>query len=122
MSVLSIALYRKRQNVGATLKFDPIFFLVNRIIQTIWVAFSMKTSRVCSGMLSYENDALKFSKNCEKPQTARASRAPWFQGSWNSLFDPDQSVVDQKHERKSSSRGVLYIFQNIGIWILVTFH
>ena len=51
------------------------FFLINGIIEVILVAFSMKMSRACTGMLSYENDAFKFSKTA-KPQTARASCAP----------------------------------------------
>ena len=51
--VVSIVLYRKMQSFGATctLKFDPHV-----------VAFSMKKSRACTGMLSYENGALKCSQ------------------------------------------------------------
>ena len=51
-------LHRKMQSFGATLKFDPHLFLLNGIIQTILVAFSMKTSVAYTGMLSYKNDAL----------------------------------------------------------------
>ena len=40
--------------------------MFNGIIQAILVAFSMKTSRACSGMLSSENDDFKFIKNSEK--------------------------------------------------------
>ena len=36
--------------------------MFNGIIQTILVAFSMKTSRACIGMLSSENDDFKFLK------------------------------------------------------------
>ena len=49
-------------SLGATLKFDPHFFLLNAIIQTILVSFSMKASLAYTGMLSYEDDAFKFSK------------------------------------------------------------
>ena len=45
---------------GATLKFDPHFLIFNEIIQTILVAFSMETSRVCTSMLSCVNDDLIF--------------------------------------------------------------
>ena len=71
----SIVVYRKKQRFGATLKFDPRFFLLNGISQSILVAFSMKTRIACTGMLCCEHDAFKFSK-AAKPQTARASRAP----------------------------------------------
>ena len=53
------------QSFGATLKFDPHFFAFNGIIQTILVAFSVKTSWACIGMLSSENDDFEF-LNCEK--------------------------------------------------------
>ena len=65
MPVETIVLYRKTQSFGATLRFDSHFFLLNGIIQTILVAFSMKTSMACTGMLSYENDAFKFSKTAK---------------------------------------------------------
>ena len=99
-----------------------LIFLINGIIEAILVAFSMKMSRACTGMLSYENNAFKFSKKLRKPQTVRASRAPYFQDPWNFYFSTNQSALHQKHERKSSRRAVLYIFQNIEIWILITFH
>ena len=44
------------QSFGATLKVLSSFFVFNGINQTILVAFSMKTSRACTGMLSSEND------------------------------------------------------------------
>ena len=59
--VVSIALYRKMQCFGATFKFDPHF---SRL--TILVAFSMKMSRACSGILSSENDDFKFLKAAKK--------------------------------------------------------
>ena len=43
-------------------QFDPHFFVFNGVIQTVFVAFSMKTSRACTGMLSSENDDFKFLK------------------------------------------------------------
>ena len=54
------------QSFGATLKFLSSFFAFNRITQIILVAFSMRMSRECSGILSSENDDFKFLKNCEK--------------------------------------------------------
>ena len=48
------------QSFGATLKFDPHFWMFNGIIQTVLVAFLMKTSRACTDMLSSENDDFKF--------------------------------------------------------------
>ena len=42
-----------------------IFFLFIGIILTILVAFSLKTSRACTDMLSYENDAIKLSKTAK---------------------------------------------------------
>ena len=64
-SVVSIALYRKMQSFGATLKFDPHFFAFNGRTRTILVGFSMQMSRACSGMLSSENDDFKFLKTAE---------------------------------------------------------
>ena len=39
-----------------------LIFVFNGIIQTILVAFSLKMSRTCTGMLSSENDDFKFLK------------------------------------------------------------
>ena len=40
--------------------------MFNEIIQNIVVAFSMETSRVCTGMLSSENNDFKFLKVAKK--------------------------------------------------------
>ena len=53
---------------------------------------------------------------------ARAARAPFFQGLCNCFISPNQLVVNQNHERNSSQRAVLYVFLNIEISMLVTFH
>ena len=81
----------------------------------------MKMSRVCCGMLSSENDNFKFLKTAKKHKmhvhhVHNSSRCRV------TVFSPNQLVVDQKHERNSSQRAVLYIFQNIEISILVIFH
>ena len=51
------------QSFGATLTVGPHFFCL--MGQTILVAFSLKTSRACTDMLSYQNDAVKFSKTAK---------------------------------------------------------
>ena len=43
----------------------PHLFLFIGIIQTLLVAFSLKTSWACTEMLSYENDAIKVSKTAK---------------------------------------------------------
>ena len=48
--------------------------MFNGIIQTILVTFSMKASRACTGMLSYENGDFKFLKT-GKNIKAHASHA-----------------------------------------------
>ena len=45
-----------------------LIFLFIGIVQTIFVAFSLKTSRACTDMLSYENDAIKVSKTAKNTQ------------------------------------------------------
>ena len=60
---------------GATFKVDPLF-LFNGILQAILVSFSIKTSRACTDMLSYENDAFKFSKNA-KNTNSTCTIVPW---------------------------------------------
>ena len=65
---------------------------------------------------------LAMSQKLRKTQTARASRAPYFQGSWSWYFSQNQSAADQKHACKSSRRALFYIFQNSEILIPVTFH
>ena len=50
------------QSFGANLKFDPHFFVFNGIIQTVLVAFSVKTFKACTGMLSSGNDDFEFLK------------------------------------------------------------
>ena len=47
--------------------------MFNRIIQAILEAFSMRTYRACTGMLSSENDDFKFLKT-EKSMWTRARR------------------------------------------------
>ena len=64
----------------------------------------MKTSRAYTGMLSSENADFKFYKKHEKHtnhvhHSSRARGAACF-------ISPNQSVIDQKHERKSSHRAV----------------
>ena len=81
----------------------------------------MKMSRACSGMLSSENDYFKFLKTAEniKCMCITCTIVP---GLCNCFIYPNQLVVDQKHERNSSQRALLYIFRNIEILTLVTFH
>ena len=86
------------------------------------MAVLKKTSRACTGMLSHENDAFKFSNSANlkhKEHVHLVHHCPRARGT---VFFPNQAAVDQKHEPKSSHRAVLYILQNIEIWILVTFH
>ena len=87
----------------------------NGIIQTILVAFSMKTSRACTGILSSENDDFQFLKTAKNLKSI-------FTIVPGLIISPNQFIVDQKHERKSSHRIVLHVFQNIEFLILVTFH
>ena len=81
----------------------------------------MKMSRACSDMLSSENDDFKFLKTGKniKCTCIMCTIVP---GSCNCFISPNQLVVDQKHGRNNSQRAVLYIFRNIEISILVTFH
>ena len=81
----------------------------------------MKMSRECPGILSSENDDFKFLKNCEKHKMQVHHVHHSSRGRVTAL-SPNQLVVDQKHERNSSQRDVLYIFRNIEMSILVTFH
>ena len=48
-------------NMLSSLNKDIIIIIII-IMHTILVAFSLKTSRACTDMLSYENDAIKFTK------------------------------------------------------------
>ena len=86
------------------------------------MAFSIKMSRTCSGWLSSKNDYFKLFKTAKKHKlhvhhVYHSSRA-----RGTVFFSPNQFVVDQKHERNSSPRAVFYIFQNIDISMMVTFH
>ena len=45
-----------------------LIFLFIGIVQTILVAFSLKTSRACTDMLSCENGAIKVSKTAKHTQ------------------------------------------------------
>ena len=83
--------------------------MFNGVNQTILVAFSMKTCRACTGMLSSENDDFKFLK------TAKSITCTIVPGLVELFLSPNQSVVDRRHEHKNSHRAVLYIFQNIEI-------
>ena len=88
-----------------------LFFVFNGIIKTILVAFSMKTSRACTGMLCSENDDFEFLKTGKNIQIT-CSIVP---GLMEVFYSPNRSVFDQKHERKNSNKAVLYIFQNVEI-------
>ena len=81
--------------------------MFNGIIQTILVAFSTKTSKAWTGMLSFEKDAFKFLIAAQSIK-ARASRAPYFRGSLNCLISQNRSAIDQIHERESGHRALLY--------------
>ena len=71
----------------------------------------MKTSRVCPGMLSSENDDFKFLKTA-KHIKKNLHHVHYSSRARETVFiSPNQSVVDPKHERKSSHRAVLYIFK-----------
>ena len=70
----------------------------------------MKTSRAFTGILSFENDDFEFLKTGKNKKHVHNE-------SWNCFFSPNQSVIEQKHERKSSHRAALYIFKNIEILI-----
>ena len=86
------------------------------IIQTILVAFSMKTSRPCTDMLSSESDDFKFLKTAKNiTKTHVCITCCIVPGLMELFIPPNRSVVDQKHDRKSSHRVVLYIFQNLEI-------
>ena len=81
----------------------------------------MKMSRAWPGMLSSENDDFKFLKTAKNIKWTCIT-CTIVQGSCNCFISHSQLVVDHKHERSSSQRVVLYIFRNIEISILVTFH
>ena len=85
------------------------------------MAFSLKTSRACTDILPYENDAIKVSKTA-KNTNSTCITCTIVPGLVELVFSPNQSAVDQKHDCKSSGRDVLYIFQNIEILVLVNFH
>ena len=78
----------------------------------------MKPLRACTGKLSSENNNCIFLKT--ESITITSTIVPRH-SSICSIF-LNQSVVDQKHERKSSHRDVLFIFQHSEILLLVTFH
>ena len=77
-----------------------LIFVFDGIIQTIFVAFSMKTSAACTGMLSSENDYFKFLKPAQNMKSTYITSTI--------VAVPNQPVVDQKHERKRSHRAVSY--------------
>ena len=79
----------------------------------------MKMSRACSGMSSSEND-FKFLKTAKKHKMHVHQGHHSSRGRVTVLSLKIRFVVD--HERSSSQRAVLYIFQNIEILMLVTFH
>ena len=84
-------------NAGAILNPKEFLFTFNGIIQTILVAFSMKTSRASSGMLFYENDAFKCLKTAENTNSICIT-CTIFPGLVELVFSPNQPGVDQKHE------------------------
>ena len=64
--VVSIALYSRTQSFGATVTIFFSLLVFNGIIQTIFVAFSMRTFRACTGMLSSKIMISIFLKKCAK--------------------------------------------------------
>ena len=66
------------------------------------VAFSIKMSRACPGMLASENDDYEFLKNCEKHKI-HVHHVPHSSRARVTVFIyPNQLVIDQKHELYSS--------------------
>ena len=78
------------QSFGAILKFDP-HYCFNRIIQTILVMFSMKTSRACTGMLSSENNDFKFLKTAKTTKSTCITRT--IVTGLAELFYPNQTSL-----------------------------
>ena len=82
----------------------------------MFLAFSLKTSRTCTDMLSHENDAIKFSKTAKNTNCTciTCTIVPGLVKLW--YFSPNQSAVDQKHEAKIAVE-LFYI----SFLILITF-
>ena len=70
----------------------------------------MKTSRPCSGMMFYENNAFKFLKTA-KNTIRTCLTCTIVQGLVELGFSPRQSGFDHKHERNCNRRAVSYIFK-----------
>ena len=88
--------------------------MFNEIIEAILVAFKMKKSRACNGMLSSENLDIKLVKTAKN--TKRTCITCTIVAELVECFtSPNQSFVYQKHSHKSSHRAALYIFENIEI-------
>ena len=88
--------------------------MFNGTNQTILVAFSIKMSWVCTGMLSSEDDDFKFLKTAKSIKSICIT-CTIVLALVELFISSNQSVVDHKHEHKSSHRPVLYIFQKIEI-------
>ena len=81
------------------------------------MAFSLKTSRASTDMLSYENNAIKFSNNSEKHK-----QHVYHVHNSSGARETGIFLKTSLSMAGNSRRAVLYIFQNIEILILVTFH
>ena len=69
----------------------------------------MNVSRACSGTLSSENDDFDFFETT-KNMKCTCTTCTIFPGLEELFISPNQFIFDQKHERNSSQRTVLYIF------------
>ena len=107
------------QYFGVDLKLDPHFFLLIGIIQSILVAFSIKTSMACIGMLSYENDSFNYKKKLRKPQTARESRVSYSSNARGTGFCLQTSPSLTRNMNVKVVAELYYIFSKIskfGYW------
>ena len=81
----------------------------------------MKTSRAYTGMLILENYAFKFSKTAKNIKSMCINAAVPACGTVLFL-QTSPSFSRNMNVKVAVKLYVLYIFQNIKIWILVTFH
>ena len=112
--VVPISLYRKMQSFAAILKFDPHFCVFNGIIQTILVAFSTKTSRACTGMLSYENNVSEFLKAAKNIQ----KQVHYSSGARGTVLSLETSLSLTRNLNVNVAIELYYVFSKI----LKTFH
>ena len=87
--------------------------MFNGINQTIWVAFSTKSSMACTGMLCYENDDFKFLKTAKNIKIMTVHHVHHSSRARRTVLSLETSLLLTRNMNVKAAIELYYIFSKI---------